>query len=72
MTPELQSLLALYLSGMPPGRYHRRDDHVHTIFCEGRAIVRMEVVMGNSSQTESLVSALVLLLNERPVKEAQT
>lgn len=65
MTPDLQSLLDQYLRGLPPGRYHRRDDAPLTVFREGFGFLTFLSSELSDAQAGSIVSALVLLLNER-------
>lgn len=69
MSPELQSVLALYLKDMPRGRYHRRDDKPAGVFCDGAMVC---VVDGTPDERHagSLAAALVLLLNERATAHA--
>lgn len=65
MTPDLRSLFDQYLSGKPPGRYHRRDDAPLTVFRDGIACLTVLHGETTEAQAGSVVSVLVLLLNER-------
>lgn len=60
---EALQLAALYLAGMPAGRYHRRDDRPCALFCDGRVVCELTPA---DPAMSGLVGTLVLMLNRRP------
>jgi hypothetical protein len=58
----LDRLLAAYISLMPPGLYHRRDDDSCGLYRDGSKV--FDLVPADRA-VEGLVSAMVLILNQR-------
>jgi hypothetical protein len=59
-------LINIYLSSMPPGNYHRRDDHPGGIYRDGSCCLE---ILPRCSEVDLLAGAMVYLLNQRQKRD---